>query len=257
MWYQFPYGVLGVALSTALFTEMSDCISRKDNEGFKKHLNLGLRTTWLLIVPMAVLLFVCSDELIGLYTAGKFTASDIRPVADLLCGWAVALPLFAGYMFLYRAYSSIKDLKTIAICNLFLTVIQITVYMVLTGVISIPGMPTIGLVGIACGDITFYLLMIVVLLLIMRKRVGNFHFSKLAISTAKVIVASIVGGIVAELVSWLVESFVDITNIFGSLVTLVIVGAVGLAVIIIACRILHVDEISSILSRLTSKLRRQ
>ncbi len=256
MWYQFPYGVLGVALSTALFTEMSDCISRDDKEGFKKHLNLGLRTTWLLIIPMAVLLFVCSDELIGLYTAGKFTADDIRPIADLLCGWAVALPLFAGYMFLYRAYSSIKDLKTIAICNLFLTVIQVTVYMVLTGVISIPGMSTIGLVGIACGDISFYLLMIIVLLLIMRKRIGTFHFSKLAISTVKVIFASIVGGIIAELVSWLVEGFIDITNIFGSLVTLVIVGAVGLTAIVIACRILHVDEISSILSRVTAKLHR-
>ena len=255
MWYQFPYGVLGVALSTALFTEMSDCISRKDKEGFKKHLNLGLRTTLLLIIPMAVMLFVCSDELIGLYTAGKFTASDIRPIANLLCGWAVALPLFASYMFLYRAYSSIKDLKTIAICNLFLTVIQIAVYMILTGVIAIPGMPTIGLVGIACGDIVFYLLMNIALLLIMRHRVGSFHFSNLAFSTVKVIVASIIGGAIAELVSWFVEGFIDITNIFGSFVTLIIVGIVGLAVIYICCRILHVDEITSIAKRIRGKLK--
>ena len=63
MWYQFPYGVLGVALSTALFTEMSDRMSHGDVYGFKQHLNMGLRTTCLLIIPMAAMLFVCSDEL--------------------------------------------------------------------------------------------------------------------------------------------------------------------------------------------------
>ena len=35
MWYQFPYGVLGVALSTAMFTEMSDAVSRGETERFK------------------------------------------------------------------------------------------------------------------------------------------------------------------------------------------------------------------------------
>ena len=81
MWYQFPYGVLGVALSTALFTEMSDCLSRRDKKGFVFHLNAGLRTTWLLIIPMAIILIVCSEELIGLYAAGRFTANDIAPIA--------------------------------------------------------------------------------------------------------------------------------------------------------------------------------
>ena len=42
MWYQFPYGVLGVALSTAMFTEMSDAVSRGETERFKEHLLAGL-----------------------------------------------------------------------------------------------------------------------------------------------------------------------------------------------------------------------
>lgn len=173
MWYQFPYGVLGVALSTALFTEMSDCMSHGDTTGFKRHLNLGLRTACLLIIPMASMLFVCSDELIGLYTAGKFTAADIQPIAELLRGWAFALPLYACYMFVYRAYSSLKDLKTVAICNLVLTFVQVMLYMVFTGVIAIPGFSSLGLVGIACGDIVFYGLMLIVLLYIMRRQHGR------------------------------------------------------------------------------------
>ncbi len=256
MWYQFPYGVLGVALSTALFTEMSDCMSHGDVRGFKKHLNLGLRSTWFLIIPMAVMLFVCSDELIGLYTAGKFTASDISPIARLLCGWACALPLYASYMFLYRAYSSLKDLRTIAICNLFLTIIQVMLYMVFTGVIEVPGVTTLGLVGLALGDIVFYALMNIVLLVILHLRMGSFQFSGMVVSMIKLLIASAVGGAVAEFVSHVVANVIDISNIGGSFIVLIIVGAIGLGVIFIMCRILGVQEVTGAVSRIKSRFKR-
>lgn len=256
MWYQFPYGVLGVALSTALFTEMSDCMSHGDTTGFKHHLNLGLRTTCLLIIPMASMLFVCSDELIGLYTAGKFTAADIQPIAELLRGWAFVLPLYACYMFVYRAYSSLKDLKTVAICNLVLTCVQVMLYMVFTGVITIPGFESLGLVGIACGDFAFYGLMLAMLLYIMRRRMGTFGFGHLGIACVKVIVASVIGGAVAELASWGVASIVDISNILGSFIALVITGVIGLTIIFVACRILGITEVTSIVQRLGRRLKR-
>ena len=257
MWYQFPYGVLGVALSTALFTEMSDRMSRGDVYGFKQHLNMGLRTTCLLIIPMAAMLFVCSDELIGLYTAGEFTASDIAPVADLLRGWAFALPLYACYMFVYRAYSSLKNLKTVAICNLVFTCVQVFLYMIFTGVIAVPGFGSLGLVGIACGDIVFYGLMLVVLLAILVRRRGGFGLGKLVIACLKVTIATLIGGVVAELASWGIASVIDISNIFGSFIALVITGIIGLGIIFVMCRILGVSEVTDFVHRLARRLGRK
>ena len=257
MWYQFPYGVLGVALSTALFTEMSDRMSRGDVYGFKQHLNMGLRTTCLLIIPMAAMLFVCSDELIGLYTAGEFTASDIAPIADLLRGWAFALPLYACYMFVYRAYSSLKNLKTVAICNLVFTCVQVFLYMIFTGVIAVPGFGSLGLVGIACGDIVFYGLMLVVLLAILVRRRGGFGLGKLVIACLKVTIATLIGGVVAELASWGIASVIDISNIFGSFIALVITGIIGLSIIFVMCRILSVSEVTDFAHRLVRRLGRK
>lgn len=257
MWYQFPYGVLGVALSTALFTEMSDRMSRGDVYGFKQHLNMGLRTTCLLIIPMAAMLFVCSDELIGLYTAGEFTASDIAPIADLLRGWAFALPLYACYMFVYRAYSSLKNLKTVAICNLVFTCVQVFLYMIFTGVIAVPGFGSLGLVGIACGDIVFYGLMLVVLLAILVRRRGGFGLGKLVIACLKVTIATLIGGVVAELASWGIANVIDISNIFGSFIALVITGIIGLSIIFVMCRILGVSEVTDIVHRLIRRLSRK
>ena len=257
MWYQFPYGVLGVALSTALFTEMSDRMSHGDVYGFKQHLNMGLRTTCLLIIPMAAMLFVCSDELIGLYTAGEFTASDIAPIADLLRGWAFALPLYACYMFVYRAYSSLKNLKTVAICNLVFTCVQVLLYMLFTGVITVPGFSSLGLVGIACGDIVFYGLMLIVLLVILIKRRGGFGLGKLVIACFKVTIATLIGGVVAELASWGIASVIDISNILGSFIALMITGIIGLGVIFVMCRILDVNEVTDFAHRLVRRLGRK
>ena len=254
MWYQFPYGVLSVALSTALFTEMSECTTRGDSHGFKKHLNLGLRTTWLLIIPLAALLFACAPELIGLYAAGRFTDADIPPVAALLRGWAVALPLYAGYMFLYRAFSAMKDLKTVAVCNLVLTCVQVGVYMLATGVLD-AGLD-LGLVGLPVGDTIFYGLMIVVLLLVLRRRVGAFHFGRLARSTAKVSLASLAGGAIVFALGQCLRSTFGVEGMLGSLVLLVVLGLLGLALIFVLCRLLRVNEVLDIVSRLTRRLRR-
>ena len=252
MWYQFPYGVLSVALSTALFTEMSECTTRGDSHGFKKHLNLGLRTTWLLIIPMAALLFACAPELIGLYAAGKFSADDIAPVAALLRGWAVALPLYAGYMFLYRAFSAMKDLKTLTLCNLVLTFAQISIYMVATGVID-AGV-NLGLVGLPVGDTVFYGLMIVVLLLVLRRRVGPFHFGRLARSTAKVSAASLLGGgITFALGAW-ARSYFEVSGMLSSFALLLVLGVVGLALVFLLCRLFRVNEIVDLLVKVKEKL---
>lgn len=259
MWYMFPYGVLGVALSTALFTEMSDAMSRKDHDAFKRHLNFGLRTTWLLIIPMAVMLFVCASELIGLYAAGRFTAADIGPVAQLLRAWAITLPLYAGEMYLYRAFSSLKDLKTVALCNLFFTVVQVLVYMVAGGVIQLPGLPfhSIGLPALALGDAVFYALMILALLLVLRRRIGSFSFGSLAASTAKVSIASILGGAIAFFVETGMSGIVDTTAIGGAFVALVVTGVIGLAAIVVFCRILHVDEVTAILGKVAGRFFRR
>lgn len=257
MWYQFPYGVLGVALSTALFTEMSDALSKGDRSGFKRNLSLGLRTTWMLIIPMAAMLLACAHLLIGLYAAGKFTADDIAPVAALLRGWAVVLPLYASYMFLYRAFSSLKDLRTVAICNLVFTVVQVSLYTVFTGVVQVPGVSGLGLVGISAGDFVFYGLMNVTLLAVLRRRVGSFGFRALVPPVAKVSVASLVGALVAVLAAKPFEMTVGVTSLFGAFVALVVAGILGLGVIWAASRVLGVEEVAAASRKILSRIRRR
>lgn len=257
MWYQFPYGVLGVALSTAMFTEMSDALSRGEHERFKEHLLAGLTTTLLLIIPMAALVFACSSQLVGLYSAGRFTPQDIEPIAMLLKGWAVNLPIYAAYMYVYRVFSALKDMKTVAACNAVLTVVQVLLYMLFTGVIAIPGFSGFGLVGIALGDICFYSLMLLTLLTILRSRLDDLKVASVFTQTARVLAASVVGGGVACLVAWGLDQVLQTGTMLGAFIALVVTGLVGLGAILALCRLLHVDELSRMLGALRAKIARR
>ena len=53
-----------------------------------------------------------------------------------------------------------------------------------------------------------------------------------------------------------VAGIVDISNILGSFIALVITGAIGLAIIFAICRILGVSEVTNIVRRLGQRLKR-
>ena len=254
MWYQFPYGVLGVALSTAMFTEMSDAVSRKDRIRFRENMLAGLSTTLMLIIPMAAMLFSCAYELIGLYSAGRFSAGDIEPIATLLMGWAINLPIYAAYMFVYRVFSALKDMKTVAICNAVLTCFQVLFYVTFTGVIKLGPFEGFGLIGIAVGDICFYTLMLITLLTILQKRMRSLNIASIVPSVFKVTIASLVGGVAAFFLSRALDGLLSTTTAVGSFIALVITGVVGLSIIWVGCRILHVDEISRMVDAVRRKI---
>ncbi len=254
MWYQFPYGVLGVALSTAMFTEMSDAVSRKDRIRFRENMLAGLSTTLMLIIPMAAMLFSCAYELIGLYSAGRFSAGDIEPIATLLMGWAINLPIYAAYMFVYRVFSALKDMKTVAICNAVLTCFQVLFYVTFTGVIKLGPFEGFGLIGIAVGDICFYTLMLITLLTILQKRMSSLNIASIAPSVFKVTIASLVGGVAAFFLSRALDGLLSTTTALGSFIALVITGIVGLSIIWVGCRMLHVDEISRMVDAVRRKI---
>ncbi len=106
LWYMLPYGVIAVALSTALLTEMSEASAVNQWSKFRDNVRLGLRTTLFLIIPLGALLFVLSHQFADLYRFGAFTSEDAFDVGTILMIWSLALPFYAAYMFIYRVFSA-------------------------------------------------------------------------------------------------------------------------------------------------------
>jgi putative peptidoglycan lipid II flippase len=110
--YQFPLGVLGISLATAIFPVMSIQAAKKDFEGLSKSVSLGLRSSFFIALPATAGLILIANPLIAaLYQRGKFTASDTSTTALILSCYALGL---CGYFFqqiITRAFYSLQDSK--------------------------------------------------------------------------------------------------------------------------------------------------
>lgn len=252
MWYQLPYGVLAVALATAIFTELSEQAGQKDFEKFKRTLAGGLRATGMLIMPMAAMLIALAPQLVRLYRAGAFKESDIPLVSEVLVWWGVSLFFFATTMFLLKTFYSLKDTLTPMYVNLVLTVGQIAMYATLT--VGIAGWMGLGLKGIPIADAIFYALVATCLALLLRRKVGPYGMRSIAWMLLRAAIASVLGGFVAWGTVRLTPGLSDAAG--GFLLQLLIAGTLGLVCAFGMAALMRVPEVA-VATGLVRKLARR
>lgn len=253
--YQLPYGIFAVALATAIFPELAERANARDMSGFKTLFARGIRATMALIVPLAALLALLSTPVITLYQAGRFTADAVPLVAGVLFWWALALPFFAGYMYVLKSFYSLQDTKTPMNTNIVATLVHIGLYALL--VRGVGDWTGLGIIGIPISDGIFYLTHMLALILILRRRVGALDGRAIAVTFAKITVASLVG----TLAAWAVAQATGVLTApsSGFAMQLLLAGAsgiVGLAVAYALMAALKVPELSMVAGRVTRRLGR-
>jgi putative peptidoglycan lipid II flippase len=254
LWYQLPYGVIAVALSTALLTEMSKASAAENWGEFRNNVRLGLRGTIFLIIPLAAIIFTMSNQLAGLYHAGEFTYTDVLNVAQVVATWCVALPFYAAYMFIYKVFSSMRDLKRFIIIDAMGRVLLILLYGFFTSGFGL--FDGFGLIGIPLADACVYALLTGVMLFVLRRRIGSFGLTGIVIDGCKVLLAALLASALPFAVS-----FGDYDQtILISLVTVAVCGIFALGVYYVFCRLFRVPEtemVDSIISRVRGLLWRK
>ncbi len=238
--YQLPYGILAVALATAVFTELADAAGRQDIAELKGHFSRGLRATGVLMLPAAAMLIALAEPLVSLYRVGAFRASDVPEVATALRLWAAGLIFFACMMFVLRTFYSLKDTRTPMLANLALTPLQIGLYLLLSK--GLAGWSGFGINGIPIADGVFYALLLGTLLLLMRRRIGGFDLRGVGSTFALMLLASAVGGVVAWAIAALLAP--EVPRFGPALIQVAAGGAAGLAVAFGTGRLLRVREVS-------------
>lgn len=252
-WYQLPYGVIAVSLSTTLLTELSDCAAREDWDGFRGYVRSGLRSTFFLIIPLALLVGALATPLMQLFQAGAFTAEEVENVGNVLSLWVLSLPFYAGYMYFYRVFAAMRSFLKFAVIDFALRFVQVAGYWFLC-------QPDVtGLAGIPLADLGFYLVMFAVCSLIVRGKVGSYGNRGLIGVVVRTTLASLVGAGAA----WGICTGLDvigafawaasITPVLEALLVLIVAGLAGLVVSFGLCRLLRVPEFD-MLARIGSKV---
>ncbi|MEG0027067.1 MAG: murein biosynthesis integral membrane protein MurJ [Raoultibacter sp.] len=250
-WYQLPYGVVAVSLSTVLLTELSECAAKENWQGFKHHVTDGLRKTFFLIIPLAAMVGSLATPLMQLFQAGAFNAEDVTSVAIILALWTLSLPFYAGYMYMYRVFASMRKFMMFALVDLGLRTIQIAGYWYLCS------LDAIGLIGIPLADLAFYGLMMVATTIIVQKQIGSFGMSGILSLFIRVSIASTIGGAAAIAIGIGFDTVLApihfIPTIARGLLDIIVAGGVGLILAFLLCKVLRVPEFA-ILSSILRKI---
>ncbi|MCX8006882.1 MAG: murein biosynthesis integral membrane protein MurJ [Coriobacteriia bacterium] len=238
--YQLPYGVFAVALSTAIFPEIASLAEQGDWDGFKRMFRRGLTSLTVLMLPLAAMLIALATPLIRLYRAGNFTASDVPVVAEVLVWWAAGLVFMAANMYVLRTFYALQDTKTPMVTNFLGSVLQVSLYALLTS--GIGSWRGIGLAGIPVADGVFFALHMAALLIILRRRIGPYGLGSVLSTTGRTAAASVAAALVAF-------SFVRATpGLAGGglfIVQLVAAGLIGLGTAYSLAAALGVSEVAA------------
>lgn len=252
VFYQLPYGILAVALATAVFTELSDAAGKRDWAEFKNTFGHGLRITGILMLPTSALLIALATPLISLYRVGAFKQEDVPLVVGALRWWALGLVFYAGTMYVLRAFYSLKDTITPMYVNLATTAIQIGLYVLLsTGVGTWSGF---GINGMPIADVIFFTVTFIALAWMLRRRIGGFDVSGVAWTYFRIAVASVISAGIVYGLTVLSAPYVE--GFGGAMLQVVVGGVLGLAIAFGLGRLFGIAEVATVLALLARVAKR-
>lgn len=152
---EFPNALFGVALGTILLPSLSKAHAQNNDHEYSSLLDWGLRLTFILVLPAAVLLVTMPVPFAStLFHYGKFNALDIMMTAEALIAYGIGLIGLVLVRILAPGFYAKQDIKTpvkIAVGILIMTQ--------LLNLLFVPWIAHAGLalaIGLgACGNAAF------------------------------------------------------------------------------------------------------
>jgi putative peptidoglycan lipid II flippase len=188
---QFPQGIFGVSLATAILPTLSTQAARKEMEEFRATVSYGLRLVFFVMFPAMAGIISLRVPIINLLLEhGRFNHQSTLETAGVLLFYAVGLWAFAGVRILSQAFYSLQDTRTPVMVAIFAvaTNILLSVYFVFR--------TTLAAGGLALATSVAAMLNLGLLTILLRKKIGRIDASRIARTLCKVIPASAVMGLI-------------------------------------------------------------
>ncbi len=240
--YQFPLGIFAIALATAIFPGLSSDALEKDRSRFSQTLHTGIEATLFEGIAASIGLIIVRHHAIRLfYGYGEVTAHDLQLTANSLVLYASGIWAYSMQQIINRAYYALHDTKTPFVMSM--------VNIGLNLVIEIPLVFTsMGESAMAAGTVVSFAVQSLLMLYMLRNRVGGLGLASLARSTGKMLVAA--GLMWAACVAVQYAPFWPHgTGKLAAIAQLVLLIAIGGGVYLGVCQVLGVRTLGELLHR--------
>ena len=245
-----PIGIFGVSIATASLPEISRQANANDLPAVRGSVSRGLRMMLMLNVPAMVGLMVLAEPIVALiYERGAFLPSDTVNTANALMFYAPGLIGYSAVKIASPTFYSLRDSRT----PVLVSVLSVGANLVL----NLALVRVLGFRGLALGTGIAAILNAVVLLWLLRNRLGGLDGRRVFVSLIKIALASVAMGVAAQVtLGWLSQ----LTPAGGELARILrVVGAIAIALLVLAAsaRLLRIYEFNEATARVLARFKRR
>jgi putative peptidoglycan lipid II flippase len=247
--FQLPLGLFVAGITVPIFPLLSEQVAANAPERVKATVNFSMRLMGFLLVPATVGIILLRYPIIGLILEhGKFTAVDTGRTAWVLLFLCLGLYVYAGRDTLTRVFYSYHDTRTPVKISIATVVINIG--------LSYLFMQFLGVGGLALGTTVALTVNFVVLIWLLRRKIGPVGLGKTFGSLVRVCGVSAVMGAVVWVIDYLISRQVQ-TNFAGHAVRLFVGLAIGATVFLLVSKLVRMPELAEITDMLRAVFRRR
>ncbi len=196
--FQMPYGLLAVSISTVLFPRFAEKAALNDMRGFKKTVALGVNATSFIIIPASVGLFLLAAPISGLIyesLLNSVTAQGARVIAGVMAYFMAGLLPFSLFMLLNRVFYALHDTRTPMWINAVGAPLNIALDFGLFALF--------GVAGLAMGHSLTYLFTMTLLFWALRRKIGALNARAMLRGALKfALISGAMGAIIIVLGRW-------------------------------------------------------
>ena len=234
----FAVGIFSIALSTVMYPIFSKLASENNMKAFKHSLSKTINIIVIIMVPMTIIMMTFSTPIVKiLFEEGSFDSKATYLTSTSLLYYSVGTTAYGLKDLLAKGFYSLQDTKT-PVRN---AVISVLVNIVLSVVL----VKTMGIGGLALASSVSAIVTTVLLIVSLRKKIGRIGFKNIFIVFLKVIIASLVMGVVINLMySYILAFGISLIGESRKLIAIScsICGLGGLVIYVISILLLNVKE---------------
>jgi putative peptidoglycan lipid II flippase len=233
--YQFPLGILGISLATAIFPVMSSEAARKDFDALVKTISRGIRAAVFIALPATAGLLLVRNLVVSvLFERGRFTSSDTTLTAGVLFFYSLGLCGFFMQQVATRAFYSMQDSKMPARSAVVAVCVNIVLNLTLIWFM--------GTAGLALSTALCSYLQVVILVVALRRRFSSSILYGMLTTLIKTLTATILMWMAGKCFLYLCRGLPDGTGF--DVLRLAVVVPSSSAVFVLAAKLLHIEMLS-------------
>ncbi len=239
----FVQGIFVVSIIAVMFPIISNMASEKNLNGLKKIIAEAIGVINVFVVPATIGLMVFAEPIVRLlFGRGAFDEQDVTMTSISLAFYSIGMLGYGLRDVLSRAFYALQDTKTPMINAAIAILINIILNLILSRYL--------GIGGLALATSISAIVATVLLFISLHKKIGSFSIRAIFINFMKILIASIIMGMIAKVTYDLLSTVVVE---YASLIVSISLGAFVYFALIYFMKI---EEINLILRYLSSRLKK-